>query len=193
MMMMADAYNCNLDYDVTGGLLSQSSSESEEEEESRNDDVFADKEAKASPAKEVTNLQTLAKSSSPITTHSPTYFKYSNTHEFSPPSRNFDLNSSFTSTTSSYYSIASQSALSPRSVHRQRCRAEHKEAEEMLRKFRETAALFRHRMEVIFAESRRKTEVSLLGLRVAMTKNGYSESCPVIKVQKYSPELILMP
>ena len=48
------------------------------------------------------------------------------------------------------------------------------EADELLRKFRETADIYRAKFRDIYAETRRKIEETMFSLRVAVAKSGYS-------------------
>ena len=62
----------------------------------------------------------------------------------------------------------------PRHANRSKKKRNQAEADELLRKFRETSEIYRARFREIYAETRRKIEETMFGLRVAVAKSGYS-------------------
>ena len=62
----------------------------------------------------------------------------------------------------------------PRQSNRSKRRRSQAEADELLRNFRETSEIYRTRFKAIYAETRRKIEETMFGLRVAVAKSGYS-------------------
>ena len=62
----------------------------------------------------------------------------------------------------------------PRRLHCSKRKQNQVEADELLRRFRETTDTYRERFRHIYDESRRKIEEAMFGLRVALAKNGYT-------------------